>query len=316
MARPKKEGLDYFPFDVHLDMKFELVEARFGMVGFGVLVKLLQTIYGESGYYCDWSEDIMLLFLKKHNLIEHKQTVSDIIQMSFDKEIFDRGMYEKYKVLTSQDIQMRYFGAIIRRKPTIRKELLLISIQKTKEILENDENVGDSEKVDDRVNVTEMVADIIDEGVNVDINATKKRKEKERKEKENKEKKMKEDERKQSSVGEIKVSITLKDGSLYHIRDSDISRYSNLYSQLDILQNLKNMVGWFGSNLDKRRNKDEIENFINAWFRRELKSPPPTPQTTTTAFLSSNNYKYFTNDDYDYDEADKEKYPLLCIFDE
>lgn len=37
MARPLKQGLDYFPLDCQVDVKFELVEAEFGLTGFGVV---------------------------------------------------------------------------------------------------------------------------------------------------------------------------------------------------------------------------------------------------------------------------------------
>ena len=51
MARPMKDGVDYFPLDVNVDKKFRLVEAKFGIVGFGVIVKLFQLIYAENGYF-------------------------------------------------------------------------------------------------------------------------------------------------------------------------------------------------------------------------------------------------------------------------
>lgn len=35
-----KSGIDYFPLDVSLDDKFELIEAEFGLTGFAVVVKL------------------------------------------------------------------------------------------------------------------------------------------------------------------------------------------------------------------------------------------------------------------------------------
>ena len=37
-----KSGLDFFPLDVCLDKKFELIEAEYGLTGFGVIVHLLQ----------------------------------------------------------------------------------------------------------------------------------------------------------------------------------------------------------------------------------------------------------------------------------
>ena len=56
MARPIKEGLDYFPLDTKLDDKFELLEAKYGSDGvkvFGCIIKLFQRI----GSYRDWETD-------------------------------------------------------------------------------------------------------------------------------------------------------------------------------------------------------------------------------------------------------------------
>ena len=49
MARPIKDGVDYFPLDVNLDMKFRLLEAKHGIVGFGIIIKLFQRIYADNG---------------------------------------------------------------------------------------------------------------------------------------------------------------------------------------------------------------------------------------------------------------------------
>ena len=43
-----KSGIDYFPLDVSMDAKMELIEAEFGLTGFGVVVHLLQEIYGNG----------------------------------------------------------------------------------------------------------------------------------------------------------------------------------------------------------------------------------------------------------------------------
>ena len=43
-----KSGIDYFPLDVTLNDKFELIEAEFGLIGFAVVIKLLQKIYGSE----------------------------------------------------------------------------------------------------------------------------------------------------------------------------------------------------------------------------------------------------------------------------
>ena len=64
MARPLKDGVTYFPLDVVLDEKFELIEAEFGIKGFAVVVKLYQKIYGQ-GYYCEWTDVALQIKCKK-----------------------------------------------------------------------------------------------------------------------------------------------------------------------------------------------------------------------------------------------------------
>ena len=45
-----KSGTPYFPLDVELDEKMELIEAEYGLTGYAVILKLLQRIYGGHGY--------------------------------------------------------------------------------------------------------------------------------------------------------------------------------------------------------------------------------------------------------------------------
>lgn len=125
MARPLKEGLDYFPLDVVLDEKWEYIEAEFGLVGFSVVVKLLQKIYGGHGYYCDADDDMILLFSRKVNLTPAE--VKDIISASVKRGIFDKDMYEAHKILTSKGIQKRYFDGVGRRKDIATKTEFLLA---------------------------------------------------------------------------------------------------------------------------------------------------------------------------------------------
>ena len=122
-----KSGLDFFPLDVNLDTKFELIEAEFGLQGFAVIVKLFQRIYGEQGYYCEWTNDVELLFAKRINA--GGSFVSEIVKAALKRGIFDKDVYEKYSVLTSKGIQKRYFEAASRRqKVTVKNEYLLVEL--------------------------------------------------------------------------------------------------------------------------------------------------------------------------------------------
>ena len=67
-GRPNKAGLDYFELDCHMNDKVRLIQAEYGLKGFAVVVKLYQTIYGQKGYYCEWNNDILLLFMSENGL--------------------------------------------------------------------------------------------------------------------------------------------------------------------------------------------------------------------------------------------------------
>lgn len=141
MARPIKSGVDYFPLDTVLDTKFELIEAEFGLTGFAVVVKLFQKIYGGQGYYCEWTDEVALLFSKK---IGGGNAVSEIVSAAIKRGIFNKEMYEKYSILTSKGIQERYFEAVSRRvQVNVKKEYLLVSDTLLSENVNNNEVSAD-----------------------------------------------------------------------------------------------------------------------------------------------------------------------------
>jgi hypothetical protein len=142
-----KSGLDYFSLDTRLDEKFELIEAEFGLKGFAVVVKLLQRIYGQHGYYCEWTNEVALLFAKSCGFSDVEKggnAVSEIVRAAIKRGIFDRTLYEKHGILTSAGIQKRYLDACSRRKEvTIKKAyLLLCNTQNFKNVIISSENVN------------------------------------------------------------------------------------------------------------------------------------------------------------------------------
>lgn len=141
-----KSGLDYFPLDVHLDEKFELIEAEFGLTGFAVVVKLLQRIYGQQGYYCEWTKEVALLFGRACGL--GGNVVSEIVEAAIRRGIFDKALYDRYHILTSAGIQKRYLEAVSRRKSASVEEryLLLCNTQNFENVNISSENVCNFEK--------------------------------------------------------------------------------------------------------------------------------------------------------------------------
>ena len=126
MARPPKEGLDYFPLDVDVDQddKIALIEAQYGIEGFGIVIKLMMKIY-KTSYFYEWTEREQLLFSKRVNVDINRVNV--IINDCVRWGLFDETVYNLHKVLTSKGIQRRYLTAIGRRQTVkmIREYLLL-----------------------------------------------------------------------------------------------------------------------------------------------------------------------------------------------
>lgn len=119
-------GVKYFPLDVHLDDRYELIEAEFGLTGFAIVVKLHQKIF-SIGYYCEWNDDVALLFTKKVGC----SAVSEIVSASIRRGIFDESLFKKYHILTSKKIQETYFEIVSRwKKVEVKKEYLLIDATK------------------------------------------------------------------------------------------------------------------------------------------------------------------------------------------
>ena len=126
MARPVKQGLDYFPMDVETDDKFELIEAKHGITGFGVLVKLFQRIYKE-GYYLHLSEELLLILSKRINVDINK--VNEVINDCIKYNIFNKEMFHDFNILTSTGIQKRFLSAIERRKDVeMIKQYIIVDI--------------------------------------------------------------------------------------------------------------------------------------------------------------------------------------------
>lgn len=130
MSRPFKEGLDYFELDCVLDDKVKLVQAEYGLKGFAVIVKLLQKIYGQHGYYCEWNDDTLLLFMSENGLDgESKKMIKDIVKACIRRKIFSGEKFSEHQILTSAGIQKRYLNATSRRESVkLKKEFLLINV--------------------------------------------------------------------------------------------------------------------------------------------------------------------------------------------
>jgi hypothetical protein len=127
MARPKKEGLDYFPLDVDIDQddKIALIEAKHGLEGFAVVIKLLMKIYKNS-YFYEWTEKEQLLFSRRINV--DINLLNAIVNDCLEWQLFSEEVFKRHRILTSKGIQSRYLEAVGRRKEVVlNKDYLLIT---------------------------------------------------------------------------------------------------------------------------------------------------------------------------------------------
>lgn len=109
MARPKKQGLDYFTNDVNFyqDIKIRKLIRYKGIQAVPVYHYLLCQIYA-SGYYLEWDEEIPFVVFEATGIEE--VTVKDIINYCISIGLFDKTMFDDNKVLTSHGIQERFFA--------------------------------------------------------------------------------------------------------------------------------------------------------------------------------------------------------------
>ena len=140
MARPLKQGIDYFPLDVVNDDKLKFIEIKFKLEGFAIVIKLYQRIY-SNGYYCNATEDEILLISDEFRIDYEK--LNSIIEECLKREIFNKDLFDKYKILTSNGIQKRYFEAVQRRKSVdIIDKYMLFNGLKTINVNKNIVNVN------------------------------------------------------------------------------------------------------------------------------------------------------------------------------
>lgn len=151
MSRPRKDGVEYFPFDVDFfnDKKIKLLKARFGAEGIVVYIHLLCEIYRDKGYYMEFCEDTEYLIAADTNIAGEK--VKRIMSYLFERELFNKRLFESKRAVTSRGLQRRYQQAVkvraLKNEIAVRGELWLLNANETeKYIVIPGNNSGYSEK--------------------------------------------------------------------------------------------------------------------------------------------------------------------------
>lgn len=137
IARPLKDGIDYFPFDTGFlqDKKIRLIKGEYGAKGIIVLIQFLCSIYKENGYFTTCDSDDCILVADAVGCGCDPNTIRELVQGFLRRSIFDNRVFEAFGVLTSRGIQRRYLRAVNTRESIeIIKEYWLLDINDKKDV--------------------------------------------------------------------------------------------------------------------------------------------------------------------------------------
>lgn len=111
-----KQGLDYFPLstDFMHDRIVRRVMKREGDSAFTVLIYIMSYLYSGEGYYVradtDFCDELSDQLFSTDN-----DTVRRVIRLFLEYRLFDSALYERYSILTSEDVQRQYLFITKRR---------------------------------------------------------------------------------------------------------------------------------------------------------------------------------------------------------
>lgn len=131
MARPNKEGLDYFPFDTNLFQDIRIRKLIKYQSGKAVTVyALLLCIIYKDGYYMRWDKELPFIISEQTGFEE--AYVLEVINSCLKLGLFSNELYTSDGILTSRGIQERYkkICDLCRRKSEISEFSLISSEEK------------------------------------------------------------------------------------------------------------------------------------------------------------------------------------------
>lgn len=141
MARPQKQGLEYFSLDVDLfeNRKVRRIIKACGTESGTILIHLLCNIYRHKGYYILHDDELPFDIADRIGTTEEK--VTETIVRALLVNFFSKMMHDKYKILTSKEIQERYLQGTSKRMDVhiIQEYRINYSIEIVEQIVSEEE---------------------------------------------------------------------------------------------------------------------------------------------------------------------------------
>lgn len=243
MARPKKTGLDYFPFDVQFfsNKKIKILKARYGTDGVVLFLFLLCEIY-KNGYYLIWDDDYKYVVADELNLSDG--LIEQVLNFLIERSLLNRILLGSDTFLTSPGIQSRFQEAVksraVKSPVSVISELWLLSKEKTQSFIKFTQN---SDIPQNNSSFSKNNPN------NSEKNATKKSKVNE------------------SKVNKIKVCYRVPaiNGD-FELTQDFYDELTKTYSETDIDESLKKMINFLKANPAKKRYVGNTKAYIELWI--------------------------------------------------
>ncbi len=124
MARPSKQGLDYFPFDVDLldNEALDFLREKYGAIINDIYIALLCFLYKKKGYYIPYEtetdkQDCIWYIYKKIRGGKYpakKESIPEMIEACVAQGLFSGDHYPK--IITSERAQATFYSCTVERR--------------------------------------------------------------------------------------------------------------------------------------------------------------------------------------------------------
>lgn len=276
MARPKKRGLDYFPFDVDFFDDYKIMDLmnEYGPIGVSVYQIILSRVY-KNGYYLDVPLDKLvsqIIRIIGNRWVKDKNFVLQVIQYCADIGLFNDALLTQ-SVITSVGIQRRYSEVTVRNKVDKSNYWLLDKKIDQEALISEPQNIVSVAKT--RVNVAKT-----------QINTSKKP--------------QKESKLNKSKLNERRAAFQLPcTNGNYAVTQEQIDTLQQAYKSIDVVQSLRKMFDYLKCHPSSQRPVDAIENRVIMWLQQDNEKAMAKSKQQRRSKQSDTSYDINSFKDYD-----------------
>lgn len=114
--RQFKDGVNYWNIDIDIfeNKKIRLIRGEFGIKGVYLYILILNEIYRTGGYYKKWDRDDCLLMSDSSGVAGDcsPELIAEVVRGLVRRSLFDKGVLDRFGVLTSAEIQRRFLRIV------------------------------------------------------------------------------------------------------------------------------------------------------------------------------------------------------------